>query len=250
MRVERAARNNAFWCDTVCRAHGTAGEFFDTVWRNPRPSPPHYPNLVTLRDTHDRAEALDHVRHLVALPLAGAWGVKDSFRTLDLAALGFDMLFEASWIWCEPTHRRPKTPAPGIQWSQVASSAELAGWEAAWSVGAVQNEQAGRPCQFPPSLLADRNVIFLAGHKGPELIAGGILNHSDGVVGLSNVFASATSEISVWEGLAHSADLAFLGLPLVGYEHGDFLDVARACGLELAGNLRVWLHRMDASLQD
>jgi hypothetical protein len=27
-----AARNNALWCDAVCRAHDRPGEFHDTPW--------------------------------------------------------------------------------------------------------------------------------------------------------------------------------------------------------------------------
>jgi hypothetical protein len=30
-RAERAAYNNALWCDAVCRAHGAAGEFGDAT---------------------------------------------------------------------------------------------------------------------------------------------------------------------------------------------------------------------------
>ena len=33
-RIIRAARNNAQWCDAVCRAHGNPGEFHDDIWLN------------------------------------------------------------------------------------------------------------------------------------------------------------------------------------------------------------------------
>ena len=46
-RYVRAARNNAEWCDAVCRAHGNPGEFHDDIWLNrnagaaTRRAPPH-----------------------------------------------------------------------------------------------------------------------------------------------------------------------------------------------------------------
>ena len=46
-RVEQAARNNAVWCETICRVHGTPGEFHDTLWLNRHPVPRFYPNVVT-----------------------------------------------------------------------------------------------------------------------------------------------------------------------------------------------------------
>jgi hypothetical protein len=38
-RVELAARNNAVWCDTVCRAHGVPGEFLNGIWVNRKLGP-------------------------------------------------------------------------------------------------------------------------------------------------------------------------------------------------------------------
>jgi len=242
-RVERAARNNAVWCDAVCRAHGVAGEFFDAIWRNCRSSPPYYPNLVTFRDTYDRGDALDHVRHLVAVPLPGMWSIKDSFCDLDLAALGFEILFEASWIWLEPALGKPMESSPEFQWSRIMSSSDLAHWEAAWSIGRGEKGVAGGPRQFPSSLLVDSSIVFLAGYKGKELVAGGVLNHTEGVVGMSNVFAPASGEFPVWAALVGWAQLAFPGMPLVGYERASNLDAACKFGFETVGNLRVWRHR-------
>lgn len=39
-RLLEAARNNAEWCDTVCRSHGSAGTFSALSWTNPG-APPH-----------------------------------------------------------------------------------------------------------------------------------------------------------------------------------------------------------------
>lgn len=81
-RAEQAARNNAIWCDTICRAHGFPGEFHDSLWLNRHPVPRFYPNVVTLADEHRSAEQLTHIRDLIAADLPGSWAVKDSFSTL------------------------------------------------------------------------------------------------------------------------------------------------------------------------
>ena len=47
-RAVQAARNNAAWCDAVCRAHGGATEFSAGLWRNRSASPPVYPNVIAL----------------------------------------------------------------------------------------------------------------------------------------------------------------------------------------------------------
>lgn len=244
-RAEQAARNNAIWCDTVCRAHGLAGELLDSVWVNRRPSPRYYPNLVTLRDTNDQTAVLDQIRGLIELPLPGSWAVKDSFCTLDLSAQGFDLLFDASWIWREPLPREPIVQASEIRWTPVTSSADLALWEAGWSVGSGIAAIADEPRQFPSSLLADRNAVILAGYDNQDLVAGGIANHTDGVVGLSNVFTRPGDEISGWAGLVTSVQMAFPGMPVVGYQQGRSLEAARACGFEIIGALRVWLRHVD-----
>jgi hypothetical protein len=240
-RAELAARNNAIWCDTVCRGHGVPGEFFDAVWVNRRPVPSFYPNLVTLRDAGDPTLVLEHLRGLAGLSLRGGWAVKDSFCTLDLGALGFAPLFDAQWIWHGSVQRNRQTPLSGIHWKQVTSAEELAIWETAWSAGAGVAATADRPRQFPPSLLADRDVLIFAGWRELRLVAGGIANHADGVVGLSNVFAPAGAGVSVWEGLVGNTQSAFPGLPLAGYQQGPGLEAAHACGFETVGTLRVWL---------
>ena len=240
-RVEQAARNNAIWCDTVCRAHGVPGELLDTVWINRRPSPPYYPNLVTLRDTRHSWAELNGVRQLIEGFLPESCGVKDSFCTLDLTALGFELLFDASWIWCEALPDQEIDQSSRFQWVSVASSAELSAWEAAWSLGTGSARGPGKQSQFPPSLLGDRTVLVLAGVQGQHLVAGGIANCTEGVVGLSNVFGPPGDEQSVWAGLAATVGAAFPAVPLVGYQQAHSLDGPLACGFEVVGALRVWL---------
>src|SRR6185437_10610110 len=94
-----AALNNARWCNAVCFAHGTVGRFLVHTWVNAEPVPRFYPNVVTLTPGEaDVAEQRQAVRILQKSNLPGRWAVKDSFKTLDIARLGFEVLLEGNWI--------------------------------------------------------------------------------------------------------------------------------------------------------
>jgi hypothetical protein len=242
-QVERAAYNNAVWCDTVCRAHGVPGAFIGPVWLNHKVPPPYYSNLVVMSDAGSRKAITDRIYRLMQRPLAPGWSVKDSYCNLDLARDGFAVLFEASWLWREPALRSTRQQTSGRRWSRVATAEELARWLAAWAGDSGNTEAIGRPAQFPASLLADPQVVFLAGVMGQEIVAGGIANQTAGVVGLSNVFVNGIDETATWAALVDLASDAFPGLPLVGYERGATLDVARAFGFQPIGPLRVWTHQ-------
>jgi hypothetical protein len=240
-RVELAARNNAIWCDTVCRAHGVPGEFFPTVWLNRSAPPPYYSNLVVVSNSGARSTTLEHIRDLMELPLPAKWSVKDSFFNLDLATLGFEVLFQASWIWREPGACNLSNSSTSIRWSRVTSSTELVHWEAAWSGGSRNANANSKPSQFPSSLLADPQVVFFAGCRGHKIVAGGIANRTGDVVGLSNVFVNSREAIAAWTGLVSSAQECFPNLPLVGYERDIALEAALANSFTSVGSLRVWM---------
>lgn len=105
--VADAARVNASWCDTVCRAHGLAGAFSRHVWKLARRTPPLYPDAVTLTPDASVADVLD------GIDTSPGCSVKDSFGRLDLAQAGFTVLFEATWI--TRTARVPLEPG----WSRT-----------------------------------------------------------------------------------------------------------------------------------
>jgi hypothetical protein len=241
--VERAAHNNAVWCDTVCRADGVPGAFVGPVWLNHKVVPPYHSNLVVISDAGSRKAIVDRIHRLMQRPLPPGWSVKDSYCNLDLAPDSFGVLFEASWLWREPTLRGARRGPSDLRWSPVATAAELARWLSAWAREADNAEAIGRPAQFPASLLTDPQVVFLAGALDDAIVAGGIANQTAGVVGLSNVFVDGVDETTAWAALIDAASDAFPGLPLVGYERGPTLDVARACDFQPIGPLRVWAHQ-------
>lgn len=94
--------------------------------------------------------------------------------------------------------------------------------------------------RFSPDLLDDPRARFLAGHRDGDLLAGAIAFDSDGVVGISNLFAPERAQVEVWSEVARLL-LGGTSGPLVGYESGDSLAAATAVGFRHAGDLTVWI---------
>jgi hypothetical protein len=160
--------------------------------------------------------------------------VKDSFATLDLTSHGFVELFTAQWILRPPGLPAPATPA--LRAERVSTAAQLHNWQAAWHGG---DDVADI---FRPELLDDPSVLVLALHDGEDLRAGAVLNHSSGLVGISNLFAIDSSDIAAaWSSAITAAANHFPGLPMIGYQHGDDLAHALASGFAVLGPLRIWL---------
>ncbi|MGW8564729.1 hypothetical protein [Isoptericola sp. NPDC055881] len=260
--VRAAARNNAAWCATVCETHAIHGRTDRHAWASPVRTPALYPDAVTLAPGADAAALLARID--TRSPGAS---VKDSFADLDLsgprpgagAGAGgsngdrvgdrhgdaFQVLFEASWI------HRPSAPArsfsaPGVStqvvatqqvdWAPVHDAATLRAWADAWDGG------AGHAEVFRPELLTDPATTVLAGRAGTgEVVGGAVATRSDGVVGLSNVFAGPGGAGSAWPGVLDVVARLFPGVPAVGYESGDDLATALRHGFEVVGPLRVWV---------
>lgn len=225
--VVLAARNNAEWCDLVCRSHGLATVFHDDAWVSVRRSPPMYPDAVTL------AAAPDPGRLLARVDSSAGCSVKDSFGVLDLSAAGMRVLFEAEWISYPPVDPAGAAP-PGLAWREVRTAGQLERWAAAHGGGQV----------FRPAILDDPGVAVLATVDGDTVTGGLIANRSAAVVGVSNVFTTggdSDDSDRVWPDVPGLVSARFPGLPLVGYEHGPSRDAAAAAGFVGIGPLRIWL---------
>lgn len=225
-----AARNNATWCDAMARLHGTAGAFAAAAWINRRPAPRFHPNLVTLNGPHEaRAHrtALDLLMHT---PPAPGWAVKDSFAALDLGPMGFDLLIEARWI------HRPAGAFGVAGAERVTSAAMLAAWEQAWRAGEADVD--GR--LFPPALLREPDHAVIAAMRDGAIVGGCVATRSDGVLGISNLFAPADDDSDVRAACLDAAVCFMPAAPLVGYEHGDSLARMTEFGFRATGALRAW----------
>ena len=213
-RTLQTARNNALWCDVVCRAHGCPGEFTPDIWVTRRTAPRYYPNAVTLTQTGS-ATQIEHIAALCRAGIPGEWGVKDSFCTLELTPLGFRVLFEAQWIYRLASLPKPASGGTGVRWGKVRTAAALAEWEEAWRGDAADGDAI-----FLPALLDVTDVAVLAAHRGQQIVAGAIANRSDDVVGVSNIFLRASDGEVLRAGCVGAVMDAFPDLPLVGCESG------------------------------
>ena len=216
----------------MCFAHGTVGRFLVHTWVNVEPVPRFYPNVVSLTTgAADIDEQRQIVDMLLKSNLPGRWAVKDSFRTLDIARLGFDVLFEANWI------RLPQSKPDSTVVGFPRSGALVSGlsWERAKPGGEA----------FPVALFSDENFAMFSGSRNGAVVAGGTLYRADGVVGISNVAADVDEAPAVWRDLAILAASTFPDMPLVGYESGDELKAAHKAGFEMGDPLRIWVKSRD-----
>jgi hypothetical protein len=225
-----AARNNATWCDAMARLNGAAGAFTVAAWINRRPAPRFHPNLVTLNGPHEAPAHRAALDQLMQAPPAPAWAVKDSFAALDLGAIGFGLLFEARWI------HRPAGAFGGAGAERVTSAAMLAAWEQAWRAGAADADAR----LFPPALLQEPEHVVIAAMRSSAIVGGCIATRSDGVLGISNLFAPVQDDGTVRAACLDAAASCMPSAPLVGYERGDSLARMTELGFRAVGALRVW----------
>jgi hypothetical protein len=243
-QVEIASENNARWCDAVCRAHGLSCEFTTGAWLMRGTPPPYYSNLVTIRAGETVSQQQRLIREIVTADPQRSFSFKDSFSCIDPIAAGggrrFDLLFEATWIWNDAAgvHARSTT----IRWGNVESETELLRWERAWQGDAANQSASPFVRQFPTSLLANRDIAFLAGKSSDgEIVAVAVANRTGHRIGLSNV-SGRLGAGEIWPGAMAAARNAFpSGRALVGYERGDDLKHASSSGFRPIGPLRVYV---------
>jgi len=226
-RAQLAARNNATWCDSVCRAFGAPGSFEPDCWINRNRAPRYYPNLVAL--SADRDRVVQAVDSLLADELAGDWGVKDSFDQLDLMSRGFRCLFDARWLWREPV---AASRAAGSAWHRAQTPEELAAWSRA-------HDPEGQT-SFRRALLNDDRIAFLSLEDEGQIVAGLAANLAAGVVGISNIFAKPAAEPQLSAALDRVAQL-YPGSAQVCWEPLTELSRAQALGFEVLAPLKVWV---------
>lgn len=237
-RTTQAVYNNAVWCDTVCRAHGRPGEFRQGMWLNLHETPPFYPNAITLSASDGPAKQLEHLRELLEAGIPGAWAVKDSFSTLDLAPLGFRPVFDANWLYREELLPVPEADNVEVRPVRIGTAYDLSAWERAWSGGPGAFQEESRI--FLPSLLADDNVAFIAVWEDSSIVAGAIANRTGAVVGISNVFLPPHDGDRFRACCVAGVMELFPGLPIVGYEAGEDAIAMQRLGFAEVGPLRVW----------
>jgi len=227
-------RNNAEFCDRICRSHGVPGMFEHSLWIQQQRGPAFYPNVITMT----REDGLEQTAQIAALRAQNPEiAVKDSFATLDLATIGMRLLFDAEWLWMTPAPARHGA-ARTERWRKVDTAADLTHWQAAWR----GNDPPLASPVFLPDLLEDPSIAVLAAWQGTTIVAGCVLNRdSSGSVGVSNLFAAgADRDRTIAAAVDHAREWV-PGAMLVGYESGDDLAPMQARGFRSAGPLRVWV---------
>ncbi|HYP61079.1 MAG TPA: hypothetical protein VEQ36_11685 [Thermomicrobiales bacterium] len=223
-RLDKAIRDNVELCTAVCRAHGIASREADGLWRTLSPAPPYYPDAITVESkpsSEHAAAVLDEI---------GGASIKDSFATLDLTTYGFDLLFRAEWIWCEPGAGGGRST---LEWLTITDPADFAAWRTAH----------GSAESILPALFAEPGITVLGG-SSPGTFVGALISTLAGVVGVSNVFATGVATAEAWRELVAYVLAQWPGMPIVGYEKGPDLAAAINAGFEPIGPLQVWLRHV------
>ena len=208
-------------------AHGLVGERRKNAWLCRNRVPPFYSNLIALdADLGDDASLVAEVDSAVARP----WSIKDSYRTLALRDVGFDVLFDAEWfmrpsVWNSASRADRDRPV-----RTVGSQAELSRWIDAWG-----ETPAGRDV-FRPEILDNRDVEFLYVEDDRHILAGLVANRSDDVVGITNAFGDPRGILSCIDGVSSRH-----GLTIVGYGQRRQLEFLSRFGFQAIGELRIWL---------
>jgi hypothetical protein len=225
-RAIMAANNNADIYEAMFRSRGLHYERLPYAFVGKDMPPPYYSNLTVLSENY-LSEILLLLRS-IARKFNGAVGFKDSFCEFDLRDNGFDLLFDASWIW-KPAANPPKT-----NWVRVENSLDLEQWEHAWG-------RSGSPTQirmFSDTMMQRPDIVFFGKRIAGSFVAGCIANASSDCVGISNVFSLPPSVDTFHEATAAVSSISH-GLPIVGYASGPALDSARRVGFEATGDLRI-----------
>jgi hypothetical protein len=216
--LDLAVRENATWCDLVCRLSRLTPSADASMWWTTRRAPERFPDAVTLTPTASVYDALSRIDNS-----AGA-SVKDSFATLDLEPDGYSALFDATWIARPPAGVSGPPPL-----MKIADKFRFGAWRHA--AGVTEDS-------LPNGILRAAGVTVVGAHTPDGFTGGGILHHTRiggaEVVGLSNAFGSFAA-------VADTALAMFPGSWIVGYERGDELPQAVAQGFLETGPLRVWM---------
>jgi hypothetical protein len=215
-----AVRENAAWCDLVCRLHRFTPEGDARLWWSARRTPDLVPDAVTLVPDLSVLDVLGRITDSY-----GA-SVNDSFATLDLSNQGWGVLFDATWV-----ARPPRTGADdevAATFAVVRERFPFAAWCRAW----------GGPAGALPTGLRRVPGVTVLGREGDTgFTDGAIVHHTEiggtGVAGLWNTFGG-------WGDIAEAASDRHPEAWIVGYERGPGLDAALAAGFTAVGPLRVW----------
>ena len=118
--------SNVEWYCAIFRAHGTEFERNSNWWMSRERAPAFHSNFINLTD-ESSGTFIPSIIELHAT-LDRPWAIKDAYASLDLQPFGFEILFEANWVWREAAMAHPPSTAA---WTKIQSVEELQKWEKA-----------------------------------------------------------------------------------------------------------------------
>lgn len=227
--VSQFVANNAAWIHEAVSAIGLPGEFTPVLWQNQHDMPPIFPNADTLGGTE--SEQLAAITALIKRRPGRVTAVKDAWARLDLTPLGFEPLFEATWIYRDASPLA--TPAENVRLERVTTAAGLR----AFAVACNGEELAG---VYSPRLLSRPDIAWIAAHREGNIIGGVTAFLAHGMNGINNLFAP---DNAIADGLIRAAVNAFPDVPACGYEGEDTAAPFLVLGFQTVGKLRVWIRQ-------
>jgi hypothetical protein len=215
-----AVRENAAWCDLVCRLHRFTPEGDGRLWWSARRTPDLIPDAVTLVPELSVLEVLGRINDSI-----GA-SVKDSFATLDLMDQEWTVLFDATWVARAPGSGADEEVASTF--AVVREKFPFAAWCNAW----------GGPEGALPTGVRRAPGVTVLGREGDAGFADGAIVHRTEIGGTA--VAGLWNSFGAWADVAHAVSHRHPDAWIVSYERGADLDAALAAGFEAIGPLRVW----------
>ena len=194
----------------------------DGIWVALDEPPRFHSAVMTLRPSLDPDAVADAA---VARPTEHS--VADTFADVPLDTRGYQLLFEATWVYAA-VPARPTAQPPN--WSVIATVAELDAWSVAHDYVDV----------LTPDVLALPEVKVLARHQDGRITAGAVLHAGEAAVGLSNVWSRPGHDLD-WSEVLAAAWSVHPESDLVGYESGRDLSAALSAGFSGLGLHRVWV---------
>ncbi|KAB2333352.1 hypothetical protein F7731_15985 [Cytobacillus depressus] len=221
IQVDQAVLNNIAWCRIVCDTHGISGISKENLWGLLSKAPTFYPEIITA----SKNVTIEELKYFIENGEVSS--IKDSYANHDMARFGFNILFEAEWIY----HASVSELEPiQTNWRVITTEKDLAQWT-------ITSELE---CVIKPDLLKLKNVKIFILEKN-DGIYGFIANLNANVVGISNVFSVGNENKSLWRDIPKIVSNEFPGLSMVGYEHSSKLTATHSSGWISTGPLRVWI---------
>ena len=168
-----AAANNVLQSEAVLAALGSPGTFSELFWVNDHTFDVPYANGATLYRpdaVDDHSRAIDQL--LASRSETAPTFVMDSFATLDLAPLGFQVRIADEWFVCDASREMVSKPNDGPPVVRIDTPSGLAEFEAASAIAFGGTPPATPGSTYPASLLRDQRFRFYGVRVDGELVSG------------------------------------------------------------------------------